>query len=581
MRLSAALLLCPAIALSQPAVDLELGGERGAPPARAPKAPAPRARSVEIRGGWSKRVALPLRPCDAVTAQSLSAAMEALQAAITGPGRAELPSIQQAGTEIEVLYIDVDLDESPGSGKECEGAASTVGVVFKPYHVHLSLERVGDNVLPVPRLPFAAPPEVNQLWSALRPGLGMGHDHAFGTWVDAQVHTPEEHVVRADARMRESLTSGFYQAGGALSHRGRLGSGTLREYRVHAGVDSQREPLAETETKREATELGAGLKLQLTAATPLFADAEWRQARDRVSDPALAQSDRTDLLAFRVLADRLVPSTTGFLRGSLWQDNGRSVGPERSFQRLVARAGYAQEIRVSPGNTLAFEIVAGAGKLWGEAPAANRFFGGNSATQFLYEGALSRQMLDMPRGPLIRSFGESQAGLGGSAADGGSAFWHLNLTLALPIPGLSRPLIPNVPTGLTGKDGQPVSVKQILRSQVDNSGPAMLEPVLRNQGLSPEEARSQAKAAFAEIQPAARYIIDDAYLYALRPLLMLDTAELRGGLGGASARWTALGAGVSATFTVARFEAGYMRTVSGPEPRSGAGFMRLVFQNLF
>lgn len=581
MRLSAALLLWPAIALSQPPVDLELGGERGMPSARAPKAPASRARSVEIRGGWSKHVTLPLRPCDPVTAQSLSAAMEALQAAITGPGRVELPAIQPGGTEIEVLYIDVDLDETPGSGKECDGAASTVGVVFRPYHVHLSLERVGDNVLPVPRLPFAAPPAVNEVWSALSPGLGMGHDRAFGTWVDAQVRTPESHAVQADARMRESVTTGFYDAGGALSHRGRLGTGTVREYRVHAGVQARREPLAETDNKHEAGELGAGLKLRLAPATPLYADAAWRHVHDRAGDPALAQSEKTDLLAFRVLADRLVPSTTGFLRGSVWQDNGRSVGPEHSFQRLVGRAGYAQEIRVSPGNTLAVEIVAGAGKLWGGAPAANRFFGGNSATQFLYEGALSRQMLDMPRGPLIRSFGEGQAGLGGSAADGGSAFWHLNLTVALPIPGLSRPLIPNLPTGLTGKDGQPVSVKQILRSQVDQSGPALLEPVLRNQGLSAEEARSQAKAAFAEIQPAARYIIDDAYLYALRPLLLLDAAELRGGLGGASARWTALGAGLSATFTVARFEAGYMRTVSGPEPRSGAGFMRLVFQNLF
>jgi hypothetical protein len=310
-------------------------------------------------------------------------------------------------------------------------------------------------------------------------------------------------------------------------------------------------------------------------------DAAWRRARDRVSDPAAAESEKTDLLAFRALADRLVPSTTGFLRAGLWQDNGRTEGPDRSFQRLVARAGYAQEIRVRPGDTLALEIVAGAGKLWGEAPAANRFFGGNSATQFLYESALSQQMLATPRGPLIRSFGEGQASLGGSAADGGSTFWHLNLTLALPIPGWSRPLIPDVSTGLTGKDGKPVSVKQILRSQVDQSGPALLEPVLRKGGLSAEEARRQAKAAFAEIQPAAHYIIDDAYLYALRPLLMLDAAELRGGIGGASARWVALGAGLSVTLTVARFEAGYMRTVSGPEPRSGAGFMRLVFQNLF
>jgi hypothetical protein len=200
----------------------------------------------------------------------------------------------------------------------------------------------------------------------------------------------------------------------------------------------------------------------------------------------------------------------------------------------------------------------------------------------MYDSALSRQMLATPRGPLIRSFGEGGASLGPSAAGGGSSFWHLNLTLALPIPGLSRPLIPDVDTGLEDRSGNAVSVKQILRSQVDKSGPSMLESVLQTkEGLSPDEAARQAKAAFAEIQPAAHYIIDDAYLYALRPLLMLDAAELRGGLGGASARWTALGAGLSLTVTIARFEAGYMRTVSGPDPKSGAGFMRLVFQNIF
>ena len=70
MRLSAALLLWPAIALSQPPVDLELGGERGMPSARAPKAPASRARSVEIRGGWSKHVTLP--PTTPVSASTVT-----------------------------------------------------------------------------------------------------------------------------------------------------------------------------------------------------------------------------------------------------------------------------------------------------------------------------------------------------------------------------------------------------------------------------------------------------------------------------------------------------------------------------
>src|SRR5262249_16754228 len=155
-------------------------------------------------------------------------------------------------------------------------------------------------------------------------------------------------------------------------------------------------------------------------------------------------------------------------------------------------------------------------------PASQRFFGGTPPSQFLYDRASSNDLLTMPDGPIIRSLGERQAFLLMSTGSGvgGTAYWHANLNLAFPIRKLSQPLIPNEDTQLTNRDGSPVTVKQILRSQVDRTGPSMLAAALEAQGLSPEEAQSRSMAVFDDIKPATSYLIDYANLYAIRPLIM-------------------------------------------------------------
>jgi hypothetical protein len=76
----------------------------------------------------------------------------------------------------------------------------------------------------------------------------------------------------------------------------------------------------------------------------------------------------------------------------------------------------------------------------GRCAGVEPFLGGNSSTQFLYDSPASRQMLDLPQGPLIRSFGQLQAALGESSMPrGGNSFSHLNLNLAFPIRAWSRP----------------------------------------------------------------------------------------------------------------------------------------------
>jgi hypothetical protein len=116
----------------------------------------------------------------------------------------------------------------------------------------------------------------------------------------------------------------------------------------------------------------------------LLLDTGWRHSSDRVDTTDMGPVSRADTNQFtsRALLDTLIRPSVGFLRGGLWHDSGRADGAQESFQRLVARAGYAQEIRLNPGQTLGLEVIAGAGKLWGDAPASSRFWGATRPRSF-------------------------------------------------------------------------------------------------------------------------------------------------------------------------------------------------------
>jgi len=544
---------------------------------------ARRIRSIEIKGGWAGKVVLPLAVCEVLTTQRISAAMHALEAAVAG-GSSAIDSALASEGEVEILLIDVDYDTSAGVGSEC-GGAPTVGIAFNPYHLRLSLSRVGDNVLPLPRSPLATPNGgLPPALEVLRPRAGLSHDRSFGTSVDAAID-PRWSNFDASAFGSKSLDAHYYRTGARLAYRWLLKGTALRELRLAGSGEASEEPLAGTETAHHAADLGAGLTFRLTSATPVFLDSAWRRARDQIeaTESASATSDRTESITTRALLDTLIGHTRGFARAAVWQDNSRIEATDQSFSRLVGRVGYAQELRLAPNQALGVEVVAGAGRLRGDAPAANRFYGGNSPVQFLYDNPVSQQMLAMPQGPLIRSLGQKQAALGDPASSrGGTSFWHVNLNLAFPIRSLSRPLIPDE-EAFEDVDGKPVTLKQVLRNAVNVSGPALMEAALKEQGMSTADARKEAQAALAEIRPAVDYIVDDANLYAIRPLLMIDAAGLAGGLNGNSGHWLAVGAGIGVTVVTARLEAGYMQTISGPEfePRSGSFFMRLVFHRLF
>jgi hypothetical protein len=165
---------------------------------------------------------------------------------------------------------------------------------------------------------------------------------------------------------------------------------------------------------------------------------------------------------------------------------------------------------------------------------------------------------------------------------GGAGFWHANINLTIPIRWLSRALIPNEATDLEDAAGNPITLKQLLRKQVDVTGPSMLAAALRKEGMSSEEAQKRAGDVLAEVRPATHFIIDDANLYSIKPLLMFDAAGITNQGLTSGETWLAVGGGMEITIVVAKLQVGYMQTISGPTFGSHNNvFVRLVFQNLF
>lgn len=547
-----------------------------------------KARSIVVEGRWAGRVDLGLEVCDVVTPQNIAAAMEALEAAITRTPAAA--SVLGNAGEAEVLQIAVDFDTRPGVANECGDPTRTVGIVFRPHHVRVSLERVGDNVLPVPRSALATVFEdVPAPLRALNPKFGMSVDKAFGTSFGASIDTnllalaapasKGRDVFDAHLQGVQSTRAGFYRVDGDLTYRLRQDGPILREVQVRAGGNELREPLVESEHWQRTGELGVGLRLNAADRLRIALDGSVRSSTDDSIPPdAPATRVKTQRFAGRALVDALEPPGEGFLRGALWQETA-SVEGAGHFSRLAAQVGYAREFRVGGGPTLGLELMGGGGVVSADAPPSERFFGGNAPGQFLYDGPDASTLLRAPRGPLLRSAGLNQVSLDGQR--GGTRYWQFNAQVALPIHAWSRPLIPDEDTGLVDSQGRAVGLKGLLGKQVDVSGPTMYAATLTAQGVPPDEAQKQAKAAFAEVSPAVHFLVDSASLFAVRPLLLLDAAGLSDEADSAS--WVSIGAGVGVTIVTARLEAGVMRTVSGPSIAAGrsAAFLRLVFQNLF
>jgi len=195
-------------------------------------------------------------------------------------------------------------------------------------------------------------------------------------------------------------------------------------------------------------------------------------------------------------------------------------------------------------------------------------------------------MLGLPTGPILRSYGQNQvASLNARTTSlGGTSYWYFNLNAAIPIPPLSRPLIPRENICFDTPDGNEkcLTIPEIIKDQVSKSGKSFLTTLYKGKGLSKTEAEQKAGSDLKGISNIVGYIVDRANLYAIKPLVMTDGGNVYAPEVSASPTRFSMGGGVQFVVVTAKFEAGYLRSIPTLAGQSSGNFvMRLTFQNLF
>ena len=460
----------------------------------------------------------------------------------------------------------------------------------------------------------------------------------------------------------KSLTRDFYLANPRLALTRTNALGTIQNIGLSAEFNGEHVPRGEGDFLRNAVDLGLSADVRISRGPIRLINigGAYRYSRNRFSTEApisAANINSENGFESRLIADGTLAK--GLLRGALWIDGGSLNGGSGSYHRLASRVGYGKDIviprkkefhEISPPElggrkcwtkfasepktnepTVGIEVLAGAGKTWGNVPEYSLFYGGAAPGQFLYDELGAATLTDFPVGPILRSQGLQEAGLTlpSGGVIGGSSFWHANVNVSIPISAWSRPLIPHewvtvsplreddedfighVPAGadvcrdlkstvktLVGISGVNLMVNQQARDLLTDSQKQDLR--LRNkENRTPDEdarlaaaeaALSSAKARVKpeietlfrrEILPVTNFIADNANLFAVKPLLMFDVARLAFSGIDDETRYAA-GGGLQLDIVLARFEFGYVAALNrAPGDRRGNFVGRLVLKRFF
>ena len=526
-------------------------------------------RSVRVEGRWVPSIALPIKPGDRFSNAKVQRALQAVQQALHSEDRGDF-ELQSLGA-VGVIHITRCLLVE---GRE-------VDVIIRARSLRIDLYQVGENVLPIPRSALATFYDaVPAPLLAFNPTFGAYQDERYGfaptlgiaadllalpQTLRGQAATARRSRLELIAAGRKSVEESFYDANVQFALTSLRPGEFIEQSALELAYAGTEAPRGDSTFARQAGEFGGSLRLKprLGLVQTVSVGAKYRWSHNRFApDGDIADADES-AGELRIIAEGRAGG--GFLRAGFWADGG---SPDRGcdYGRIAGLIGFEKEFLVAPNQTIGVEAIIGGGRAW-SAPAYARFYGGNSERDFLYDSLQSPVLAAFPRGPVIRSLGEGET-LGGSDR-GSSGYWHANLNISLPIPGLSAPLIPNeeVAPGLT--------LKRLLKNKAGDSV-SHLAVQFEDEGLSPAAAMAKAKAIYGEVQPAIEFVADRANVYALKPLLLCDVAGENGGRVDA-----AVGGGLQLTIVTAKMEIGYMHTVAGDSDRSGNFFGRIIFENLF
>ncbi len=555
-------------------------------------------RSIHVKARWLPEINLPLKRGDILTADKLSAArLKVIETINQEKDKYESDLVRIGRLQLDVNFVRSCVQVVPPPTCEKENLTNKcVDVELRTYAVSSNPLFMAATLLPMPRSNrFTFLSEVPRVLRLSDPKFGLTVDRELGVTPDFEISTDllAAKDIAADepakskpvslllkAKGGKSLNKDFYTSNARLSFQLNQPSPHIESLSLDVGFEALREPQLESDILKNAFTIGG--QISLNPAWGLLNRAEfagnYRRSQNRlnaISPPVTTRSTESAFEGRSLLEGRIF---NGFTRAGVWMQTVKPKLAAKSYKRIAGLLGYEKEV-VLGQHTLGFEVLFGVGKATKDTPEYGRFFGGNMLTDFIYQDISEPDSLSsFPTGPILRSFGKGQAAFqtAGGQRVGFTSYQHLNLTVAIPIPGLSEPLIPDEVVNSSPR----TTLRDLIEFAV-NSGQEALSSSLQDDGLSAEEADKKAAKMFEEIRPGVKYITDYSKIYAIKPLLMFDQARLRLEDHTGQAKYS-IGGGIELTVVLAKFQAGYMRAID-PSPRDSRGnfVLRLVFSNLF
>jgi hypothetical protein len=330
-------------------------------------------------------------------------------------------SIDLRRSRYAVTYVDAQVCRNPSSTGE-----RYASILINPYYVQVDLTSIGRNILPTPRIDtptFSAgiPPAV----SALSPFVSGFSDSNYGPSLQLQTRTNLLNVfsdsesrrdsgktpLNLDLAYRKSFENTNYNLDAGISY---LDSDILQKTTplITLRYTNSVEPLGRSSYWSEDALLDVGLYQRPTEGlfrTYTFG-VKGRVTSDSIDNGSELQANNsTSEQAVQAYAVGDIRLTRGVSRVGIWGDFAYPSQSD-SYQRVAAQAGYATEVGRGH-NTLGIHFLSSAGYIWGDPPQYGRFFGGTQPTDFLYDSFLNSSIRSFPTGPLLRSYGQTQAGL--------------------------------------------------------------------------------------------------------------------------------------------------------------------------
>lgn len=499
---------------------------------------------------------------------------------------------------------------------ELDAANKSVDMIVRVLFLRLDLKDLASNLLTLPRsIEPSFYDKMPAVLRALNPIFDFDFDRKLGTSASLNASTDllefskllkGEELANPDLRFllnfngQKSIGKPFYATRTDLVLSKTRPSQTVEQLDFSAFFRADDQPLNEMREVTNDVRIGGEVKLRpgKRLLNTVFLSGNFSGNRHNVYDPGRRRlvGERSNAGRFRGVVDGVV--FDGFTRLGVWLEGADVNGAPDGYKRLAGLVGYQKEFGGGT-QTLGLEALLGGGKAWGQVPVYASFFGGNSAGNFLYDSPGSPTNTEFPRGPYLRSYGTTQAGARSAGGDvaGGRNYWHANLSLTIPVPPWSRRLIPDEVVHFEERD---IKLNELLenftiKTAIGTIGADLLDPIIeelmkKDPTLTEDEAavlgapiaeEKAKKIVERDVAPNIRFIARHANLFAVKPLLMFDYAQI-GGTSGRSLRRYAAGGGVQIVVILARAEIGYMKTlprVSG-EP-TGNFVFRLTFQNLF